>query len=61
MALEGLKNEQMIVKLSQRYHAHPNQITEWKEQLLEHAADVISKDRKVDQGPNMKDLYAKIG
>jgi transposase len=61
VALEALKGEQTMVELSQRYQVHPNQITEWKRQLLEHAADVFSKDRKPDQGPSVKDLHAKIG
>src|SRR5512136_1940854 len=61
VALEALKGAQTIVELAQRYQVHPNQITEWKRQLLEHAADVFSKDRKSEQGPNVKDLHAKIG
>ena len=61
VALEVLKGEQTIVELAQRYQVHPNQITEWKRQLLEHAADVFNKDRKPDQGPSIKELHAKIG
>jgi transposase len=61
VALEALKAEQTIFEIAQRYQVHPNQITEWKRQLLEHAADVFSKDRKPDQGPSVKDLHAKIG
>jgi len=61
VALDALKGDQTIVELAQRYQVHPNQITEWKKQLLEHAADIFSKDRKTDQGPNIKDLHAKIG
>jgi SPX domain protein involved in polyphosphate accumulation len=38
VAFEALKGEQTIVELSQRYQVHPNQITEWKKQLLEHAS-----------------------
>jgi hypothetical protein len=40
---------------------HPNQIKERKKQLLEHAEEVFSKDRKPDQGPSVKDFHAKIG
>jgi transposase-like protein len=39
VALETLKGDQTIVELAQRYQIHPNQITEWKKQLLENAAD----------------------
>jgi transposase len=61
VALEALKGEQTLVELSQRYQVHPNQITEWKKQLLEHAPDIFSKDRKPEQCPSVKDLHAKIG
>ena len=61
VALEALKGEQTLVELSERYQVHPNQITEWKKQLLEHAPDIFSKDRKPDEGPSVKELHAKIG
>lgn len=61
VALEALKNDQTIVELAQRYQIHPNQITEWKKQLLENAADIFSRDRKPEPMPSVKDLHAKIG
>ncbi|MDO9230716.1 MAG: IS3 family transposase [Syntrophales bacterium] len=61
VALDALKGEQTLVEIAQRYQIHPNQITEWKKQLLEHAPDIFSKERKGDQIPSVKDLHAKIG
>ena len=61
VALESLKNDMTIIELSQRFNVHPDLITEWKEQLLEHAQNVFFRDSKTESGQNVKDLYAKIG
>ena len=49
VALDALKGDQTIVELSERYEVHPNLVTEWKKQFLEHAADVFSKDSPLCQ------------
>ena len=45
VALEAVKEEQTLVQLSERFQVHPNQITEWKKQLLEKAPEVFEKGK----------------
>jgi transposase-like protein len=62
VALAAVKGEQTITELSQRFDVHPNQITQWKNQMLEQLPTVFeqggaSKEPAVD----VKTLHAKIG
>jgi transposase-like protein len=61
VALEAIKGDQTVLELAERFEIHPNQITEWKKQLMERADEVFSKDKKTETGPDIKDLHAKIG
>jgi transposase len=61
VALEAIKGDQTLTELSERFDVHPNQIVEWKKQLLERAAEVFEKGAKSDKDTGVKELHAKIG
>jgi|TARA_Y100000294_G_scaffold138921_1_gene132351 transposase-like protein len=62
VALEAAKEEQTLTELAQRFDLHPNQITQWKSQLLDRATEVFEKPTKQEDPPiDVKTLHAKIG
>jgi len=60
VALEAIKGEQTLVELAARFQVHPNQITEWKKQLLDKAPEIFDREKKSTE-PDVKELHAKIG
>ncbi len=62
VALAALKGEETLAQLAERFDLHPNQITQWRSQLLEGAAEVFGPGNPAKQeGPSLKELHAKIG
>ena len=63
VALAAIKGEKTLAELAEQFDVHANQITSWRTQLLEGAAEVFGGDSKAEAPPpiNLKELHAKIG
>jgi len=64
VALAAVKGEKTLVEPAQQFDVHPNQITQWKAQLLDGAAGVFGPEPKAGTGTpavDGKTLHAKIG
>jgi transposase len=61
VAVAALKGDKTLAELAQQFEVHPNQVTDWKSQLLERAAQVFGEAGPAALEPDLKTLHAKIG
>lgn len=63
VALAAIKGELTLAQLAEHFDVHPNQITQWKAQLQEGAAEVFGPGGNRAAAPvvDVKALHAKIG
>ena len=62
VALAAVRGDKTLAELAKLFDVHPNQITEWKTQLLDRASSVFG-ERSKPEAPDLdiKTLHAKIG
>jgi len=62
LALVAIRGEKTLAELATQFDVHPNQITQWKTQLLERAEEVFgSASGSAEKPVDLKVLHAKIG
>jgi transposase len=64
VALAAAKGDKTLAELAQQFDAHPTQISAWKQQLLEHAAELFEdrrKRKKSEASTNEQELFEQIG
>jgi len=62
VALVAIRGEKTLAELASQFDLHPNQITQWKTQLLDRAAEVFGPASSPAEKPvDLKALHAKIG
>lgn len=64
IVIEAIKGQRQISEIAAEYDVHPNQITNWKRQFLEHGATVFGEEKdsdKEDLEKTQEQLFQKIG
>ena len=62
VALAAVKGEKTLAELAKQFDVHANQITAWKSQLQDSAAELFGGGRAgAEPSVDLRELHAKIG
>ncbi len=60
-AIATVKGDRTLAELAPQFDVHPNQITDWKTQLLAHSSVVFGERPAKESGADIPTLQARIG
>src|SRR5262245_47803559 len=62
VALEAIRGEKTIAQIAAHHEVHPNQVTSWKNQVMENLAGIFGGEvSAVEDQERIRELHAKIG
>ena len=64
VAIEAIKNQRTVAQIASEYGVHPNQVSQWKKQVLDQLPDLFTNQRSkstTDSDPLVDELYRQIG
>jgi transposase len=61
VALAAVRGDKTLAELAKQFDVHPNQITDWKNQLVAQSAAVFDGGKPAEPAVDLKALHAKIG
>lgn len=61
VAIEALAGEKTLHEIAARHQVHPTQVTQWRRQLIDQAAEVFGKGSGKNEADDRETLLAKIG
>lgn len=64
VAIEAIKNQRTVAQIASEYGVHPNQVSQWKKQVLDQLPDLFTNSRSkstTDSDQLVDELYRQIG
>ena len=64
VAIEAIKNQRTIAQIASEYGVHPNQVSQWKKQVLDQLPELFTNQRSkstTDSDQLVDELYRQIG
>jgi len=64
VAIEAIQGDRQVAEIASEYGVHPQQVRDWKRQLLEQGADVFSGKQDAERKQLSEErnrLYQKVG